>query len=114
MGQKEEEKKKEEERKALKKQREKERLAKLKAEGKLLTAKQRQANARAEAMLEARRAQGADVPLLGEKRGPRPGTRIRQNKKKHQEVLPETHQEAQEKEDVKAPQEEVKDEPIVK
>jgi len=86
-----EQKQKDEEKKALKKQREKERLAKLKAEGKLLTAKQKQEKARAEAMLAAMRAQGVDVPQIGEKvegqkRPPRAGTRIRPNKKKHGEV----------------------------
>lgn len=81
-----EQKVKDEERKALKKQREKERNAKLKAEGKLLTAKQKQDKARAEAMLSAMRAQGADVPQIGEKRAPRAGTRIRPNKKKHEEA----------------------------
>lgn len=39
--------------------------------------------ARAQAMLDSLRAQGVDVPEVGEKR-PRPGTRIRPNKKKDQ------------------------------
>merc|ERR1711892_192661 len=38
---------------------------------------------RAEAMLEAMRAQGVDVPAVGEKR-PRPGTRKRMNQKNKQ------------------------------
>lgn len=71
------------ERKEKKKQREHERKARLKAEGKLLTAKQKLDKARAQAMLDALRAQGVDVPEVGEKR-PRPGTRIRPNKKKDQ------------------------------
>ncbi|KAJ6641839.1 Eukaryotic translation initiation factor 5B [Pseudolycoriella hygida] len=71
------------ERKEKKKQREQERKARLKAEGKLLTAKQKLDKARAQAMLENLRAQGVDVPEVGEKR-PRPGTRIRPNKKKDQ------------------------------
>lgn len=72
----------EEERKALKKQREKEKKEQLRKEGKLLSAKQKQEKARAEAMLAAMRAQGIQVPVAGEKRGPRPGTRIRGNKNK--------------------------------
>merc|ERR1711860_293737 len=63
---------------------ERERLKKeqLRKEGKLLTAKQKADKARAEAMIENLRAQGVDVPAVGEKRGPRPGTRVRPNKKK--------------------------------
>lgn len=71
------------ERKEKKKQREQERKARLKAEGKLLTAKQKLDKARAQAMLDSLRAQGVEVPEVGEKR-PRPGTRIRPNKKKDQ------------------------------
>lgn len=71
------------ERKEKKKQREHERKARLKAEGKLLTAKQKLDKVRAQAMLDSLRAQGVDVPEVGEKR-PRPGTRIRPNKKKDQ------------------------------
>merc|ERR1712240_452749 len=77
-------KKKEEERKAAKKEREKQKKAELKAAGKLLTPAQKQAKQRAEAMLEAMRAQGVDVPAIGEKR-PRPGTRKRPNKNKQAE-----------------------------
>jgi len=83
-------KKKEEERKAAKKEREKQKKAELKAAGKLLTPAQKQAKQRAEAMLEAMRAQGVDVPAIGEKR-PRPGTRKRPNKNKQagKEMTPE-------------------------
>lgn len=54
----------------------------MKAEGKLLTAKQKQDKARAQAMLDSLRAQGIELPEVGEKRAVRPGTRVRQNKKK--------------------------------
>merc|ERR1712240_459777 len=77
-------KKKEEERKAAKKEREKQKKAELKAAGKLLTPAQKHAKQRAEEMLEAMRAQGVDVPAIGEKR-PRPGTRKRPNKNKQAE-----------------------------
>lgn len=70
------------ERKEKKKQRELERRARLKAEGKLLTAKQKQDKARAQAMLDSLRAQGIELPEVGEKRAVRPGTRVRPNKKK--------------------------------
>merc|ERR1712096_539225 len=71
---------------ALAKQKEEEerlKKAELKAAGKLLTPAQKQAKLRAEAMLEAMRAQGVDVPAVGEKR-PRPGTRKRMNQKNKQ------------------------------
>ena len=71
-----------EERKALKKQREKEKKDELRKKGLLLTAKQKEQKARAEASLAALKAAGIQVPEAGEKRGPRPGTRVRPNKKK--------------------------------
>ncbi|XP_046461821.1 eukaryotic translation initiation factor 5B-like [Daphnia pulex] len=74
-----EQERKEQERRDLKKQREKEKRDRLKAEGKFLTPKQRAAQARSQASLEILRAQGVDVPLIGEKR-PRAGTRVRTNK----------------------------------
>jgi len=77
----EEQKKRDEEKKLAKKEREKLRKAELKAAGKLLTPAQKQAKARAEALIEARRAQGLDVPEVGEKRV-RPGMRKRFNQKK--------------------------------
>ncbi|XP_073840916.1 eukaryotic translation initiation factor 5B [Musca autumnalis] len=70
------------ERKERKKQKEQERKARLKAEGKLLTKKQKEDRARAQAMLEALKAQGLEIPDPNEKRPTRPGTRIRPNKKK--------------------------------
>uniref|UniRef100_T1IU62 Tr-type G domain-containing protein n=1 Tax=Strigamia maritima TaxID=126957 RepID=T1IU62_STRMM len=72
------------ERKERKKQKEKEKRERLKAEGKLLTQAQKQQRARAQAMLESLRAQGLDVPKIGEKkeRTPRPGDRIRPKKSK--------------------------------
>lgn len=74
----------EQEKKEKKKQKEVERKARLKAEGKLLTPKQKLDRARAQAMLDALRAQGAELPEVGEKRV-RPGTRIRPNRKKDQQ-----------------------------
>ncbi|XP_043648593.1 eukaryotic translation initiation factor 5B [Drosophila teissieri] len=70
------------ERKEKKKQREAERKARLKAEGKLLTKKQKEDRARAQALLESLKAQGLEIPDPNEKRPTRPGTRIRPNKKK--------------------------------
>lgn len=72
----------EQEKKEKKKQKEKERKERLKAEGKLLTKKQQADKQRAQAMLEALKAQGVDIPEVGEKRPTRPGTRIRPNKNK--------------------------------
>ncbi|KAL5292336.1 EIF5B family protein [Megaselia abdita] len=71
----------EKERKEKKKQKEAEKKARLKAEGKLLTKKQKEDRARAQNMLEALKAQGLDLPDPEERR-PRPGTRVRNNKKK--------------------------------
>ncbi|EDV39938.1 uncharacterized protein Dana_GF10267 [Drosophila ananassae] len=70
------------ERKEKKKQREAERKARLKAEGKLLTKKQKEDRARAQALLESLKAQGLEIPDPNERRAPRPGTRIRPNKKR--------------------------------
>ncbi|XP_036671033.3 eukaryotic translation initiation factor 5B [Drosophila suzukii] len=70
------------ERKEKKKQREAERKARLKAEGKLLTKKQKEDRARAQALLDSLKAQGLEVPDPTEKRPVRLGTRIRPNKKK--------------------------------
>ncbi|KAG6796235.1 eukaryotic translation initiation factor 5B isoform X1 [Apis mellifera caucasica] len=74
----------EQERKERKKLKEKQRKERLKAEGKLLTTKQKQDRARAQAMINALKAQGlVDLPGAGEKKT-RPGTRIRPNKIKQQ------------------------------
>ncbi|EDV96178.1 GH15356 [Drosophila grimshawi] len=70
------------ERKEKKKQKEAERKARLKAEGKLLTKKQKEDRARAQALLESLKAQGLEIPDPNERRSTRPGTRIRPNKKK--------------------------------
>ncbi|KAH8379834.1 hypothetical protein KR009_007488 [Drosophila setifemur] len=70
------------ERKEKKKQREAERRARLKAEGKLLTKKQKEDRARAQALLDSLKAQGLEIPDPKQERAPRPGTRIRPNKKK--------------------------------
>jgi translation initiation factor 5B len=83
---KEEQKKREQEKKELKKQKEKERKERLKAEGKLLTAKQKADRARAEALIQSLRAQGVDVPGVGEKRDVKPSVRsMRQKVKKDDE-----------------------------
>lgn len=63
----------EQERKEKKKLKEKQRKERLKAEGKFLTTKQKQDRARAQAMIEALKAQGLDLPDVGEKK-PRPGS----------------------------------------
>ncbi|XP_043249774.1 eukaryotic translation initiation factor 5B [Colletes gigas] len=73
----------EQERKEKKKLKEKQRKERLKAEGKLLTTKQKQDRARAQAMLNALKAQGLDLPDVADKKH-RPGTRIRSNKVKQQ------------------------------
>ncbi|XP_006611257.1 eukaryotic translation initiation factor 5B isoform X1 [Apis dorsata] len=74
----------EQEKKERKKLKEKQRKERLKAEGKLLTTKQKQDRARAQAMINALKAQGlVDLPGAGEKKT-RPGTRIRPNKIKQQ------------------------------
>ncbi|XP_053666747.1 eukaryotic translation initiation factor 5B [Anopheles marshallii] len=70
----------EQEKKEKKKQKEKERKERLKAEGKLLTAKQKQNRARAQAMLEALKAQGLAIPEATGERRPKPGARIRPKK----------------------------------
>uniref|UniRef100_A0A0K2V6V7 Eukaryotic translation initiation factor 5B n=1 Tax=Lepeophtheirus salmonis TaxID=72036 RepID=A0A0K2V6V7_LEPSM len=75
----------EEERKQAKKEREKAKKEQLRKEGKLLSAKQKQQKAQAETMLAAMRAQGIAVPATGEKKAPRPGTRIRTKKNKNAE-----------------------------
>ncbi|XP_052738011.1 eukaryotic translation initiation factor 5B [Bicyclus anynana] len=73
----------EKERKERKKQKEKERKERLKAEGKLLTPKQRAEKARAQAMLESLKAQGIEVGSA-EKKPPRLGTRVKPVKLKTQ------------------------------
>ncbi|XP_068628199.1 eukaryotic translation initiation factor 5B [Battus philenor] len=73
----------EKEKKDRKKQKEKERKERLKAEGKLLTPKQKAEKARAQAMLESLKAQGIEIGSV-EKRPPRLGTRIKPNKLKTQ------------------------------
>ncbi|CAH4036472.1 unnamed protein product [Pieris brassicae] len=72
----------EKEKKERKKQKEKERKERLKAEGKLLTPKQKAEKARAQAMLESLKAQGIEIGT--EKRPLRPGTRVKPNKLKTQ------------------------------
>ncbi|XP_046978266.1 eukaryotic translation initiation factor 5B [Vanessa cardui] len=74
----------EKERKERKKQKEKERKERLKAEGKLLTPKQKAEKARAQAMLESLKAQGIEIGSAEKKLPPRPGTRIKPTKLKTQ------------------------------
>ncbi|XP_022909223.2 eukaryotic translation initiation factor 5B [Onthophagus taurus] len=69
----------EQEKKDRKKKKEKERKERLKAEGKLLTNKQKADRARAQAMIDSLKAQGVELPDVGERK-PRPGTRIRPKK----------------------------------
>ncbi|CAK1551654.1 unnamed protein product [Leptosia nina] len=81
----------EKERKDRKKLKEKERKERLKAEGKLLTPKQKAEKARAQAMLESLKAQGVEIG--SEKKPPRPGTRVKPAKLKtqvSQETTPST------------------------
>nr|CAI5844109.1 unnamed protein product [Callosobruchus analis] len=93
----------EQERKERKKQKEKERKERLKAEGKLLTAKQKADRARAQALIDSLKAQGVELPDVGEKK-PRPGTRIRPKKQKEQtEVGKEEEQNQEEKKDDQPP-----------
>merc|ERR1712048_1372776 len=71
-----------------------------KKQGLLLSKAEREKKARAEAMLEAMRAQGVDVPAIGEKR-PKPGTRKRMNqqKMKHQQQEQEVTKEEEDEDD---------------
>lgn len=74
----------EQERKERKKQKEKERKERLKAEGKLLTAKQKADRARAQALIDSLKAQGVELPDVGERK-PRPGTRIKPSKQQKEQ-----------------------------
>lgn len=78
----------EQERKEKKKQKEKEKKERLKAEGKLLTAKQKADRARAQALIDSLKAQGVELPDVGEKK-PRPGTRIKPGKQKKDQAVQE-------------------------
>ncbi|XP_060530390.1 eukaryotic translation initiation factor 5B isoform X2 [Cylas formicarius] len=71
----------EQERKDKKKQKEKERKERLKAEGKLLTAKQKADRARAQALIDSLKAKGVELPDVGERK-PRLGTRVKPSKQK--------------------------------
>ncbi|XP_018336217.1 eukaryotic translation initiation factor 5B isoform X2 [Agrilus planipennis] len=104
----------EKEKKERKKQKEKERKERLKAEGKLLTAKQKADRARAQAMIESLKAQGLELPDVGERKV-RPGTRIKPSKmqkqkaeeQKENKVPPESGvKEKEKKEEPKIAQEE--------
>jgi len=80
------------EKREIKKQREREKKERLKAEGKFLTPQQRAKQIRAQKSLEALRAQGIEVPVKGEIKAPRPGTRIRPNKNKDAQRISEEKQ----------------------
>ncbi|CAG9827952.1 unnamed protein product [Diabrotica balteata] len=96
----------EQERKERKKQKEKERKERLKAEGKLLTAKQKADRARAQALIDSLKAQGVELPDVGEKK-PRLGTRIRPNKqKKEQTPVPKAEEQEEKIEKEESPKEE--------
>ncbi|XP_066154342.1 eukaryotic translation initiation factor 5B [Euwallacea fornicatus] len=82
----------EQEKKEKKKQKEKERKERLKAEGKLLTAKQKADRARAQALIDSLKAQGVALPDVGEKK-PRPGTRIKPNRQKKEQTPEEVKKE---------------------
>lgn len=75
----------EQEKKERKKQKERERKERLKAEGKLLTTKQKADKVRQEAMVESLKAQGAVIAGITDKKV-RPGTRIRPSKQKKEAV----------------------------
>lgn len=79
----------EQEKKEKKKQKEKERKERLKAEGKLLTAKQKADRARAQALIDSLKAQGVALPDVGEKK-PRLGTRVKPNKQKKEQTTDDT------------------------
>lgn len=70
----------EQERKEKKKRKEKERKERLKAEGKLLSSKQKADRARAQAMIDNLKAQGIELPDVGVRK-PRLGTRVKPSKK---------------------------------
>ncbi|XP_049295925.1 eukaryotic translation initiation factor 5B [Anopheles funestus] len=96
----------EQEKREKKKQKEKERKERLKAEGKLLTAKQKQNRARAQAMLEALKAQGLAIPEATGERRPKPGARIRTKKNQAANVdVTESKETTPTAEDVKAQEE---------
>lgn len=73
----------EKEKKERKKQKEKERKERLKAEGKLLTPKQKAEKARAQALLESLKAQGIEIGSA-EKKPLRPGSRVKPGRLKSQ------------------------------
>lgn len=70
------------EKKEKRKLKEQEKKARLKAEGKLLTTKQKADRERAASMLASLKAQGVEVPDVTEKRAARTGTRVRPSKMK--------------------------------
>ncbi|XP_019879210.2 eukaryotic translation initiation factor 5B-like [Aethina tumida] len=99
----------EQERKEKKKQKEKERKERLKAEGKLLTAKQKADRARAQALIDSLKAQGVALPDVGERK-PRLGTRVRPNKQKKESAeVAKTEEESKVEEVVEQPAEKVEE-----
>ncbi|XP_017783938.1 PREDICTED: eukaryotic translation initiation factor 5B [Nicrophorus vespilloides] len=109
----------EQERKDKKKKKDKERRERLKAEGKLLTPKQKADRARAQALIDARKAQGIDLPDIGEKK---PRASFKKSKFKHQRsedkeiknVEPKVEDKPAETEIVEKPVEEPKSDDDVK
>lgn len=103
----EEQKKKDDEKRAAKKEKERLKKAELKAAGKLLTPAQKLAKQRAEAMLEAMRAQGVDVPVPGEKRlrpGAKPRKRQTQKQAEEKEESPDVEKKEESPEGEKTPE----------
>ncbi|XP_065075609.1 eukaryotic translation initiation factor 5B [Ochlerotatus camptorhynchus] len=92
----------EQEKKERKKQKEKERKERLKAEGKLLTAKQKLDRMRAQAMLEALKAQGVEIPEVGVEKKVRPGTRLRPKKRDDASKEAESKESSPTEEELKA------------
>ncbi|CAG9859776.1 unnamed protein product [Phyllotreta striolata] len=102
----------EKEKKEKKKQKEKERKERLKAEGKLLTAKQKADRARAQAMIDNLKAQGVELPDVGERK-PRPGTRIRPSKQKKDQAPVEKSTSEEPRPEIQEPAKEETNEPDV-
>ncbi|KAF5302933.1 hypothetical protein FQA39_LY02113 [Lamprigera yunnana] len=103
----------EKEKKEKKKQREKEKKERLRAEGKLFTAKQKADRARAQAMIDNLKAQGLELPDVGERK-PRAGTRVKPSKLKPQKSIEkETEPEIEEKVEEKKVEVEIVEQPPI-
>jgi len=95
-----------EEKRLAKKEREKQKKAELKAQGKILTPAQKAARDRAEASLAALRAQGIDVPVPGEKKARPVYNKNRGKQRKHQMPEETKAEEVKKVEDEKKEEEE--------